>query len=87
VIQKSVIKCYKRLNDLNCYLFVFSSRIPKQLCQDEIIEFLDQAKTRDPEWHETMLNANIDIFEMSHEESLLSSNIWRTWRRSTTPTV
>jgi hypothetical protein len=59
----------------------------KQLDQGEIMEILDQAKTLHPEWHETMLNANIDIFEMSHEESLLSSNIWRTWRRSTTPTV
>jgi hypothetical protein len=39
----------------------------KQLDQDEIIEILDQAKTMDPEWHEIMVNANIDIFEMSYE--------------------
>jgi hypothetical protein len=29
---------------------------------------LDQAKA--PEWHEAMVNANIDIFEMSYEESV-----------------
>jgi hypothetical protein len=29
---------------------------------------LDQAKA--PEWHEVMFNANIDIFEMSYEESV-----------------
>jgi hypothetical protein len=40
----------------------------KQLDQDEIIEILDQAKA--PEWHEAMVNANIDIFEMSYEESV-----------------
>jgi hypothetical protein len=43
---------------------------PKQLDQHEIIEILDQAKDVDPEWHEAMVNANIDIFEMSHEESV-----------------
>jgi hypothetical protein len=40
------------------------------LDQDEIIEILDQAKAVDPEWHEAMVNANIDIFEMSYEESV-----------------
>jgi hypothetical protein len=34
--------------------------------QDEIIEILDQAKAH--EWYETMVNANIDIFEISYEE-------------------
>jgi hypothetical protein len=29
---------------------------------------LNQAKT--PEWHEAMVNANIDIFEMTYEESV-----------------
>jgi hypothetical protein len=34
---------------------------PKQLDQeDEIIEILDQVKA--PEWHEAMVNANLDIF-------------------------
>jgi hypothetical protein len=31
---------------------------------------LDQAKAWDPEWHEAMANANIEIFEMSYEESV-----------------
>jgi hypothetical protein len=60
----------ERLNDLNRYLFYFPEENPKQLDQDEIIEILDQAKARDPEWHEAMVNANIDIFEMSYEESV-----------------
>jgi hypothetical protein len=44
----------------------FPEENPKQFDQDEIIEILDQAKAS--EWHEAMVNANIDIFEMSHEE-------------------
>jgi hypothetical protein len=31
---------------------------------------LDQIKDLNPEWHDVMVNANIDIFEMSHEESV-----------------
>jgi hypothetical protein len=42
----------------------------KQLDQDEIIEILDQAKAMDPEWHEAIVNVNIDIFEMTYEESV-----------------
>jgi hypothetical protein len=30
---------------------------------------LGQAKAWDPEWHEAMMNAKIDIFEMSYYES------------------
>jgi hypothetical protein len=56
------------LNDLNRYLLYSPEENPKRLDQDDIIEILDQAKARDPEWHEAMLNANIDIFEMSDEE-------------------
>jgi hypothetical protein len=41
---------------------------PKQLNQDEIIEILDQFKAS--EWPEKMVNANIDNFEMSCEESV-----------------
>jgi hypothetical protein len=48
----------------------FPEENPKQLDQDEIIEISNQAKVWDPEWHESMLNANIDIFEMSYEESV-----------------
>jgi hypothetical protein len=57
------------LNDLNRYLLHFPEENPKQLDQDEVIEILDQAKAMDPEWHEAMVNANIEIFEMSYEES------------------
>jgi hypothetical protein len=60
----------QRLNDLNYCLLYFPEENPKQLDQDKIIEILDQAKARDPEWHEAMVNANIDIFEMSYEESV-----------------
>jgi hypothetical protein len=48
----------------------FPKENPKQLDQDEVIEILDQAKAVDPEWHEAMVNANIDIFEMTYEESV-----------------
>jgi hypothetical protein len=48
----------------------FPEENPKQLDQDEIIEILDQAKAWNTEWHEAMMNANIDIFEMSYEESV-----------------
>jgi hypothetical protein len=58
------------MNDLNRYLLYFPEESPKQLDQDEIIEILDQAKARNPEWHEAMVDANIDIFEMSYEESV-----------------
>jgi hypothetical protein len=69
-LNTSVQKFVERLNDLNRYLLYFPEENPKQLDQDEIIEILDQAKAWDPEWHEAMVNANIDIFEMSHEESV-----------------
>jgi hypothetical protein len=58
------------LNDLNRYLLYFPEENPKQLDQDEIIEILDQTKDVDPEWHEAMVDANIDIFEMTYEESV-----------------
>jgi hypothetical protein len=65
-----VQKFVERLNDLNRYLLYFPEENPKQLDQDEIIEILDQSKAMDPEWHEAMVNANIDIFEMSYHESV-----------------
>jgi hypothetical protein len=58
------------MNDLNRCLLYFPEENPKQLDQDEIIEILDQVKPWAPEWHEAMVNANIDIFEMSYEESV-----------------
>jgi hypothetical protein len=68
----SVQQFVERLNDLNRYLFHFLEENSKQLDQGEIIEILDQAKARDPEWqgHEAMLNAIIDILEMTYEESV-----------------
>jgi hypothetical protein len=48
----------------------FPDESPKQVDQDEIIEIIDQAKNRHPERHEAIVNANIDIFEMSYEESV-----------------
>jgi hypothetical protein len=67
-VQQSVEN--HRLNDLNRYLLYFPEENSKQLDQDEIIEILDEAKTRNPEWRESMVNANIHIFEMSYEESV-----------------
>jgi hypothetical protein len=69
-LNTSVQQLVERLNDLNCYLLYFPEENSKQLDQDEIIEILDQAKAWDPEWHEAMVNSNIDIFEMSYEESV-----------------
>jgi hypothetical protein len=70
VINTSVQKFVEgqRLNDLNRYLLYFPEENPKQLDQDEIIEILDQVMAS--EWHEAMVNANIDIFEMTYEESV-----------------
>jgi hypothetical protein len=65
----SVHQFVERLNDLNRHLFYFPEDNPKQSDQDEIIEILDQAKTWNPEWHEAMVNVNIDIFEILCEES------------------
>jgi hypothetical protein len=38
---------------------------PTALTHDEIIDILDQAKP--PNWHEAIILANIDIFEMDYE--------------------
>jgi hypothetical protein len=69
-INTSVQQFVERLNDLNRYLLYSPEEKPKQLDQDEIIEILDQAKAWDPEWHESTVNTNIDIFEMSYDESV-----------------
>jgi hypothetical protein len=58
------------VNECKRYLLYFPEENPKQLDQDEIIEILDQAKARDPEWHEAMVNANVDLFELSYEKSV-----------------
>jgi hypothetical protein len=69
-INTSVQNFLERLNDLNRYLLYFPEENAKHLDQDEIIKILDQFKAWDPEWHEAMVNSNIDIFEMSYEESV-----------------
>jgi hypothetical protein len=68
----SVNKFVKRLllNALNCYILYFLEENTKQLDEDEIIETLDQAKDKEPEWDEAVVNANIDIFEMTYEQSV-----------------
>jgi hypothetical protein len=67
-LNTSVQQFLERLNDLNRYLLYFPEENPKQLEQHEIIEILDQTKA--PEWHKSTVNANIEIFEMSFEESV-----------------
>jgi hypothetical protein len=46
------------------------------------LKISDQTKSVDPDWHEAIVNANIEIFEMS-----LILGVWRTWRRSGATTV
>jgi hypothetical protein len=64
-LNTSVHQFVEWLNDLNRYLLYFPEENLKQL---NLIEILHQAKA--PEWHEAMVNANIDIFEMTYEESV-----------------
>jgi hypothetical protein len=61
-LNTSVQQFVERLNELKCYLLYFLEENHKQLDQDEIVEILDQVKAGYPEWHEAMVNANIDIF-------------------------
>jgi hypothetical protein len=58
-----------RINELNRYLLFFPEECPPPQTQDEIIEILDQAKP--PNWHEAMVSANIDIFEMAYKLAVL----------------
>jgi hypothetical protein len=46
------------------------------------MEIIDQAES--PEWHKVMVDANIEIFEMSYEDSVI---YFKSWRRSGAPTV
>jgi hypothetical protein len=59
-----------RLNHLNHYLLFFPEETPKKLDQNEKFKILDQTKAMDHERNEVIFNANIDIFEMSSEESV-----------------
>jgi hypothetical protein len=43
--------------DLNYYHLYLPEEPPKQMDQDENIKILDQAKTMDSKWHETMFYA------------------------------
>jgi hypothetical protein len=67
-LNTSVQHFVERLNDFNHYLLYFPEENPKHLDQDEVIEILDQAKA--PDWHEAIVNSNIDIFEMLYKESV-----------------
>jgi hypothetical protein len=69
-LNTSVQQFVERLNELSRSLLYFPQEDPKQLDQDEIIEILDQAKAWNPKWYQAVVNANIDIFEMSYEESV-----------------
>jgi hypothetical protein len=53
---------------LTVIYYFFPEEVPTPLTQDEIIEILDQAKP--PNWHEAMISANIDIFEMDYESAI-----------------
>jgi hypothetical protein len=75
------------MNDLKSYLLYFPEENAKQLDQDEIIEILDQAKARDPEWHEIIVNAIIDIFEISYEESVSYFKHLENLEKISAPTV
>jgi hypothetical protein len=56
-----------------CYIFL--KKTPKHLDQDEIIEILDQAKGRYPEWHEAMVKANIDILKCHMKNLCIISSV------------
>jgi hypothetical protein len=69
-LHTSVQRFVEKLNDFNLYLLYFPGENPKQL---------DQANALDLDWHESMFNVNIEIFEMSYDESVsyfkLSENL------------
>jgi hypothetical protein len=56
------------MNELNCFLLYFPEENPKQLDQDEF-------KASDPEWHEEMVNAKIDIFKYLMKNLCLISSV------------
>jgi hypothetical protein len=74
-LKMSVHQFLKRLNDLNRYLLYFPEESPKQLNQDEIIDILDQAKARDPEFNEAMVNADIDVLKCLMKNLCLISSV------------
>jgi hypothetical protein len=70
ILNTSLQQFVVKLNDLNSYLLFFTEENSKQLDQDEINKILDQPKACNPECHEAMVNAKIEIFEMYYEESV-----------------
>jgi hypothetical protein len=58
----------ERGNELDRYLLFFPEECPTPLTQDEIIEILDRAKP--PSWHEAVVSANIDVFEMDFDSAI-----------------
>jgi hypothetical protein len=68
-------------------LWYVHEEYPNQLDQNEIIEIWDQATKMVTEWDAAMVNAKIDIIEMSYEEYAPYLNVFRTWRRSGALTV
>jgi hypothetical protein len=76
-LNMSVQQFVKRLNDLNRYLLYVPEENPKISNQDEIIEILNQAKARNPEWHEAMVNSNIKFLRCLMNKLFLISSIWR----------
>jgi hypothetical protein len=46
--------------------YIYLNKTSKQSDKDKINEILDQANA--PEWHEAMVNATIEIFEISYKE-------------------
>jgi hypothetical protein len=60
-----VQKFVERLNEHYCYLLFLPEEWPASLTQDEIIEFLDQAKP--PNRHQAIVSANVDVFEIDYK--------------------
>jgi hypothetical protein len=56
------------------FLYLLEDQL-KKLDQDEIIGIFDQAKARHPELQEAMVNVNIDIYEIFHENLFLISSV------------
>jgi hypothetical protein len=57
----------QKFNDLNCYHLYFPEEYPKQLDQ---VEMIKKYQAKAPEWHEAIIDANIDMLEMRYEKSV-----------------
>jgi hypothetical protein len=65
-LNTSVQKFWERFNDINCHLLYLPEEDPKQLEQDEFINFW--IKLRLLSVMKQWLHANIKTFEMSYDE-------------------